>query len=36
MRSYTRCVQALREELGIEPLPETEALYRRIRQNEPI
>lgn len=36
IRSYTRCVQALREELGIEPLPETEALYHRIRQNEPI
>ncbi len=36
LRSYTRCVQALREELGIEPLPETEALYHRLRQNEPI
>ncbi|GIV91209.1 MAG: transcriptional activator [Chloroflexus sp.] len=36
MRAYTRCVQALREELGIEPLAETEALYLRIRLNEPI
>lgn len=36
LRSYTRCVQALQDELGMEPLPETEALYQRLKRNEPI
>ncbi len=36
MRSYTRCTHALRSDLGIEPLPETAALYERIKRNEPI
>ncbi|MFM9419142.1 ATP-binding protein [Thermus scotoductus] len=29
-RQYHRCRQALAEELGVEPAPETEALYRRL------
>lgn len=36
IRSYTRCAQALRDELNIEPLPETVALYERIKNNELI
>jgi DNA-binding SARP family transcriptional activator len=36
LRSYTRCVQALHDELGMEPLPETEALYQRLKRNEVI
>lgn len=36
MRSYSRCVQALRDDLGMEPLPETVALYERLRRNEPL
>lgn len=36
LRSYSRCVQALRDELGMEPLPETVALYERLRRNEAI
>jgi DNA-binding SARP family transcriptional activator len=31
MRIYARCVQALEQELGVEPLPETVALYEKIR-----
>jgi DNA-binding SARP family transcriptional activator len=31
LRIYTRCVQALEQELGVEPLPETEALHEKIR-----
>jgi LuxR family transcriptional regulator, maltose regulon positive regulatory protein len=34
LRTYTRCVQALHDDLGIEPLPETTALYERIKRNE--
>jgi ATP/maltotriose-dependent transcriptional regulator MalT/DNA-binding SARP family transcriptional activator len=36
LRSYTRCVQALQDELGMEPLPETTALYERLKRNEAI
>ncbi|WP_370650063.1 BTAD domain-containing putative transcriptional regulator [Oscillochloris sp. ZM17-4] len=36
MRSYTRCAQTLRSDMGIEPLPETVALYERVKRNEPI
>lgn len=36
LRSYTRCVQALQADLGIEPLPETTELYERIKRNEKI
>ncbi len=34
IRAYQRCVRALREELGLEPMPETTRLYRRIRDGE--
>jgi LuxR family transcriptional regulator, maltose regulon positive regulatory protein len=36
LRSYARCMQALQDELGMEPLPETEALHQRLKRNEPI
>lgn len=36
MRSYHRCLQALRDELGMEPLPETTALYEQLRRNATI
>ncbi|NTW01880.1 MAG: transcriptional regulator, partial [Oscillochloris sp.] len=36
LRSYTRCVQTLSTDLGIEPLPETITLYEKIKRNEPI
>ncbi len=36
IRSYNRCVRTLQEDLGIEPLPETTALYERIKRNEQI
>ncbi|NTV64531.1 MAG: transcriptional regulator, partial [Oscillochloris sp.] len=36
IRSYTRCAQILRSDLGIEPLPETIALYEKIKRNETI
>ncbi|HWQ15878.1 MAG TPA: BTAD domain-containing putative transcriptional regulator [Roseiflexaceae bacterium] len=32
LRLYARCVAALREELGVEPLPETTALYNALRE----
>ncbi len=32
IRLYQRCVKMLREELGVEPLPRTVALYERIRK----
>lgn len=32
LRLYTRCVNVLREELGVEPLPETTALYQTLRE----
>lgn len=31
LRLYTRCVEVLRSELGIEPMPETTALYETLR-----
>ena len=31
IRLYQRCVTALREELGVEPLPETVALFELVR-----
>lgn len=34
LRSYARCIQALQDDLGIEPLPETTRLYERIKRNE--
>lgn len=36
LRSYARCVQALRDDLGMDPLPETTALYERLKRNEPL
>lgn len=36
LRSYMRCVQALSNDLGIEPLPETTQLYESIKRNEKI
>jgi DNA-binding SARP family transcriptional activator len=36
LRTYTRCTQALQDELGIEPLPETTELYEHIKQNEKV
>jgi LuxR family transcriptional regulator, maltose regulon positive regulatory protein len=36
IRSYTRCAQTLRSDLGIEPLPETVAIYEKIKRNETI
>ena len=32
LRLYARCVDALEQELGVEPLPETVAIYERIRE----
>jgi DNA-binding SARP family transcriptional activator len=32
LRIYARCVTVLREELGVEPLPETVALYNTLRE----
>ncbi len=34
LRLYTRCVSALDQELGVDPLPETVALYEHIRGME--
>ena len=36
LRSYSRCRQALSDELAMEPLPETTALFERLRRNQPI
>jgi DNA-binding SARP family transcriptional activator len=36
LRSYARCVQALHNYLGIEPLPETVDLYERLKRNQPL
>ncbi|WP_129673096.1 BTAD domain-containing putative transcriptional regulator [Candidatus Chloroploca sp. Khr17] len=36
LRSYNRCVQSLRDELGMEALPETEALYEALKRNEAV
>jgi ATP/maltotriose-dependent transcriptional regulator MalT/DNA-binding SARP family transcriptional activator len=33
LRIYQRCVKTLREELGVEPLPETTALYETLRRS---
>lgn len=32
LRLYTRCVNVLRDELGVEPMPETTALYNKLRE----
>jgi len=32
LRLYARCVTVLREELGVEPLPETTAFYNALRE----
>jgi DNA-binding SARP family transcriptional activator len=32
LRLYARCVSVLRDELGVEPLPETTALYNALRE----
>ncbi len=32
LRAYQQCVDVLEKEFGVEPLPETQALYRRIRR----
>jgi LuxR family maltose regulon positive regulatory protein len=32
LRAYQRCAEAMRDELGVEPSPETAALYAQIRQ----
>ncbi|NOZ30099.1 MAG: protein kinase, partial [Chloroflexi bacterium] len=34
LRQYQECVRVLREDLGVEPSPETVALYERIRAGE--
>ncbi len=36
LRSYSRCVQALHDDLGMEPLPETTELYEHIKRNETV
>ncbi|WP_245863471.1 BTAD domain-containing putative transcriptional regulator [Candidatus Viridilinea mediisalina] len=36
LRSYARCAQALRDELAMEPLPETDALYEALKRNEAV
>ncbi|MBB6015400.1 ATP-binding protein [Deinococcus radiopugnans] len=35
LQAYERCRQVLRDRLGVEPLPETQALAERIRQDAP-
>jgi DNA-binding SARP family transcriptional activator len=32
LRTYARCVEKLKQEFGVEPLPETQALYEEIRR----
>jgi len=32
LRTYARCVENLQKEFGVEPLPETQALYEQIRE----
>jgi DNA-binding SARP family transcriptional activator len=36
IRTYDRCVVALSDELDVDPMPETQALYERITNLEPI
>jgi DNA-binding SARP family transcriptional activator len=36
LRTYKRCVQALEDDLGIEPLPETIRLYEAIKRNDAV
>lgn len=36
LRTYARCVHALDDELGIDPLPETTELYERVKRNERV
>lgn len=35
LRVYQECAQMLEQELGVEPMPETVALYERLRNQEP-
>jgi non-specific serine/threonine protein kinase len=35
LQQYEECKRALQEELGVEPMPETTALYERIKQSPP-
>ena len=35
LRQYEACVRSLRDELGVDPSPETQALYRRIKSTPP-
>ena len=34
IKTYEKCVEVLAEEFGVEPLPETTALYERILQDK--
>lgn len=34
IRTYARCVENLKQEFGVEPLPETQTLYEEIRQGK--
>jgi DNA-binding SARP family transcriptional activator len=34
VRAYQRCVSALRDELDLEPMPETQRLYLQIRDRD--
>lgn len=36
LRTYARCVENLEKEFGVEPLPETQALYEAIRRGQPV
>ncbi len=36
LRSYARCVQALQDDLAIDPLPETTELYEQVKRNEDV
>lgn len=36
LRSYSRCVQALNDDLGIDPLPETTEIYEQVKRNEVV
>ncbi len=36
LRTYDRCVVALDEELGVDPMPETQSLFERITRLQPL
>jgi predicted ATPase/DNA-binding SARP family transcriptional activator len=36
LRQYEACVRSLRDELGVDPSPETQALYKRVKSAPPI